>query len=77
MANGALDSYLQVQLNVFDIPNILLENGWVDNKIQTISKISQLKKKWKFSDCVDNFVWGLLARKIAVDMETLQILKND
>lgn len=56
MANGALDSYLQVQLNVFDIPNILLENGWVDNKIQTISKISQLKKKWKFSDCVDNFV---------------------
>ena len=37
MANGALDSYLQVQLNVFDIPNILLENGLVDNKIQTIN----------------------------------------
>ena len=37
MANGALDSYLQVQLNVFDIPNILLENGLVDNKIQMIN----------------------------------------
>ena len=26
MANGALDSYLQVQLNNFDFANILLEN---------------------------------------------------
>ena len=26
MANGALDSYLQVQLNVFDTVNKLLEN---------------------------------------------------
>ena len=25
MANGALDSYLQVQLNGFDVANILLE----------------------------------------------------
>lgn len=55
MANGALDSYLQVQLNVFDIPNILLENGWVDNKIQTISKISQLKKNGNFRT-----VWTIL-----------------
>ena len=49
MANGALDSYLQVQLNVFDIPNILLENGWVDNKIQTINfQNKSIKKNGNF-----------------------------
>ena len=37
MANGALNSYLQVQLNNFDIANILLENGYVDNKIYKIN----------------------------------------
>lgn len=56
MANGALDSYLQVQLNVFDIPNILLENGWVDNKIQTINfQNKSIKKNGNFRT-----VWTIL-----------------
>ena len=56
MANGALDSYLQVQLNVFDIPNILLENGWVDNKIQTINfQNKSIKKNGNF-----RIVWTIL-----------------
>ena len=37
MANGALDSYLQVQLNVFDTVNKLLENDQVDGKIHRIN----------------------------------------
>ena len=58
MANGALDSYLQVQLNNFDIANIL-ENGWLDYKINKINlqNKSNLKKKHStFSKCSDNLV---------------------
>ena len=46
MANGALDSYLQVQLNNFDIANILLENSLLANKIHNINlqNNSNLKK---------------------------------
>ena len=58
MANGALDSYLQVQLNDFDIANIL-ENGWLDykiNKINLQNKSNLKKKNSTFSKYSDNLV---------------------
>ena len=63
MANGALDSYLQVQLNVFDIPNILLENGWVDNKIQTINFQNKSIKKMEIFGLCGQFCMRFAGKK--------------
>ena len=54
MANGALDSYLQVQLINVDIVNVLPENGQLDNET-LICKLFQIEKKKKNSKCSDNF----------------------
>ena len=55
MANGALDSYLQVQLINVDIVNVLPENGQLDNET-LICKLFQIeKKKKKNSKSSDNF----------------------
>ena len=72
MANGALDSYLQVKLNNSDIANILLENGQLDNKIQNIN-LQNVKKNQNFQ----NVVMFAHKKKIAVNMERLQITEND